>query len=76
MIKVACSLWMKAYYGILYNTIGSVRVNAESGVALLAGAVGGAGAILTIILLVLCVMIVLVVVKVKKKEILQYTYHK
>lgn len=58
---------MKAYYGILYNNIGSVRVNAESGVALLAGAVGGTGAILSLILLVLCVMIVLVVFKVKKR---------
>ena len=47
------------------HTIGSSTVS-ESDVALLAGAVGGAGAILIVILLILCVVIV-VVVKVKKK---------
>ena len=48
------------------HTIGSGGTKLESDVALLAGAVGGAGAILIIILLMLCVVIV-VVVKMKKR---------
>ena len=49
------------------HTIGSSGgTESESDVALLAGAVGGAGAILIIILLMLCIVIVLVV-KMKKR---------
>ena len=52
---------------ILQYYIGSLIVTVESDVTLVAGAVGGAVAILTIILLVLCVVIVFVI-KMKKKR--------